>query len=254
MAMHGNLPAAQVGMAGPFTISQVGQPHTVDHVFLICATQGNVPQVVYNDPFIQMSWPLLEGFRNAVPLAGIICFSEFGKQVMRMADLWVRSDPQGRNIHPYVEIGVALAILPPFYIAPTDADGVQVVTLRTGENIGKFEVCGHESHVVLKLGGGVAAIAPGQEQSYVPGGVFRTLFKRTAKQWFYMCDCHGRDGHGAWALPGGLQAGAGAVIAHAATLLGHRTTRAAFVLRLAGVDGTTVLRRWMRRSVPANSG
>jgi hypothetical protein len=116
-----------------------------------------------------------------------------------MVDLWVRSDHQGRNIHPYVEIGAALALFPPFDIAEADADGVRFVALRTGERLGKFESCGNECHVVLKLGGVVAAIAPGQVQSYVPGGVFRTLFKRTAKSRFYMCDFHGRVGHGACA-------------------------------------------------------
>ena len=80
---------------------------------------------------------------------------------MRMADLWVRSDLRDRNIHPYVEIGAALALFPPFDIAAADAEGVRLVTLRTGESLGKFENCGNESHVVLKLGGGAAAITPG---------------------------------------------------------------------------------------------
>ena len=218
--MPGGLPLAQVGMAGQFVVNQLGQPHTVDFVFLTSATQGNIPQVVYNGMFIQMSWPLLEGLRNAVPLAGVICCAESGIQIMRMSDLWVRSDHQGRNIHPYIEIGAALALLPPFDIAPTNVDGVRLVSLRSGESIGKFEQnCGNESHIVLKLGGGLAAIAPGQQESYVTGGIFRPLFKRTAKLRFHMCDCYGRDGHGAWALPGGLEAGAGAVIVHAAGAL-----------------------------------
>lgn len=197
------------------------QGHTVDHVFLVAAQGGlaqggGLAQVVYNAGFIQMPWPLLEVFRNGVPLAGLICTSESGVQICRMVDLWVRSDHHGRNIHPYVEIEAALNLFPPFHIAEADADGVRFVTLRTGESLGKFEVCGNECHVVLKLGGGVAAIAPGQGvQSYVPGGVFRTLFKRTAKVRFYMCDCHGQDGDGAWSLPGRLEAGAGAVITHA---------------------------------------
>ena len=108
-----------------------------------------------------------------------------------------------------MEIGAALGLLPPFVIAEVDLNGKRLVTLRTGESIGK------EGHVVLKLGGGTDAIAAGQVQSYVPGGAFRTLFGRTAKCRFYSCDCYGMDGHGASTLPGGLQAGAGAVIAHA---------------------------------------
>jgi hypothetical protein len=61
MAMLGNMLAAQVGMAGPFWVNQLGQPHTVDFVFLTSATLGTIPQVIYNGMFIQMSWPLLEG-------------------------------------------------------------------------------------------------------------------------------------------------------------------------------------------------
>jgi hypothetical protein len=48
------------------------------------------------------------------------------------------------------------------------------------------------------------------------------VIKETAKQThlnrkinLYKCDCLGRDGHGAWTLSGGLEAGAGAVITHA---------------------------------------
>jgi hypothetical protein len=81
------MPAAQVGMAGGFMVNQLGpQGHTVDHVFLVAA-QGDLVQVVYNAMFIQMSWPLLEGLCNGVPLAGLICTSESGVQICRM-EVW----------------------------------------------------------------------------------------------------------------------------------------------------------------------
>jgi hypothetical protein len=164
-----------------------------------------------------MSWPLLEEYRNGAPLAGVICCAESGIQVLRMSDLWVMSDQHGRNIHPYIELGAGLALLPPFDIAPPNEDGERLATLRSGESIGKFEQnCGNESHIALKLGGGLAAVALGQTESYVVGGAFQPLFKRTAKLRFHICDCYGQDGHGAWALPSGLQAGAGGVIEHSA--------------------------------------
>jgi hypothetical protein len=88
-----------------------------------------------------------------------------------MCDLWVRSDHQCRNIHPYIEVGASLALLPPFDIAQANAYGERLVTLCSGESIGKSEHnCGNESHIVLKLGGGLAAVAPGQVESYVPDG------------------------------------------------------------------------------------
>ena len=165
-----------------------------------------------------MSWPLLEEYRNGAPLAGVICCAESGIQVLRMSDLWVMSDQHGRNIHPYIELGAALPLLSPFDMAQPNADGERLVTLRGGESIGKFEQnCGNESHIVVKLGGGLAAVAPGQAEPYVVGAAFRPLFKRTAKLRFHMCDCYGQDGHGAWALPGGMQAGAGGVIVHSAS-------------------------------------
>ena len=201
-------------MGGPVVINPTG-PNTVEHMFL-AAAHGNVAQAVYDGPFIQLPWQLLEQLHNGVLPPGLICAAESGIRVLRTVDLWVRSDLQGRNIHSYVEIGAALALFPQFDIAAMNAEGVRLVTLRTGESLGKFENnCGNESHVVLKLGGGTAAIALGQMQSYVHGGVFRRLFKRTAKLRFYTCDCHVQGGNGAWALPGGLQAGVGAVIAHA---------------------------------------
>ena len=207
--------AAQVGMGGPAVINPMGL-NTIEEIFQ-AAANGQIAQAVFNGPFIQMSWLLVEQIRNGVLPPGIICAAETGIQVLRNADLWVRSDLQGRNIHPYVEIGAALALLPPFGIEAINVEGVRFVMLRTGESVGKFENnCGEESHVVLKLGGGTAAIADGQMQSYVPGGAFRRLYKRTAKLRFFTCDCHGQGGNGAWALPGGLHAGAGAIIAHAA--------------------------------------
>jgi hypothetical protein len=44
--MLGNMLAAQVGMAGPFWVNQLGEPHTVDFVFLTATTQGDLPQVI----------------------------------------------------------------------------------------------------------------------------------------------------------------------------------------------------------------
>ena len=106
------LPAAQVGMGGPFVINLMG-PNTVEQIFL-AAAQGNVAQVVYNGQFIQLPWPLLERLHNGVLPTGLICAAESGIQVLRTVDLWVRSDLQ---IHPYVEIGAALALFPEFDIA-----------------------------------------------------------------------------------------------------------------------------------------
>ena len=126
--------AAQVGIGGPVVINPMG-PNTVEQIFL-AAAHGNVAQVVYNGQFIQLPWPLLERLHNGVLPTGLICAAESGVQVMRTADLWVRSDLQGRNIHPYVEIGATLALFPQFDIAAMDAEGVRLVTLRTGESLG----------------------------------------------------------------------------------------------------------------------
>jgi hypothetical protein len=181
----------------------------------VCAAQGNFAQVDYNGPYCQMLWPICEGLRNLVPRAGVLCSSESGIQILRLADISLRCDPLGNNIHPFIELAHGQALLPAFYVAPADEEGVRLVSLHTGERIGKHENCGYEAHITLKIGGGLAAIAPGQAQSYVPGGVFRPLHKRTAKLRMYKCDCLGHDGHGAWTLPGNLAAGTGAVITHA---------------------------------------
>jgi hypothetical protein len=86
-------------------------------------------------------------------------------QLSRAVNLWVRSDDQGRNIRPYMEIGDALRLMSPFVITEVNMNGERLVALRTGESIAKFEICKAEGHVVLKLGEGTAAIAAGQVQS-----------------------------------------------------------------------------------------
>ena len=140
-------------------INPGGHAHSIAHVMQFCATHGHFPQVDYNGPFCQMFWHICEGLRNLIPRAGILCAAQSGIQCLRLVDISLRCDQFGRNIHPFIEMVRAQALLPAFHVAAANEEG--------------------------------------------------------AKLRMYKCDRHGRDGHGAWTLPGGLEAGAGAVITHA---------------------------------------
>ena len=120
-------------------------------------THGHFPQVDYNGPFCQMFWHICEGLRNLVPRAGVLCASQSGTQHLRLADISLRCDQFGQNIHPFIELVRAQALPPAFHVALADEEGVRLVSLQTGESIEKLEVGGYEAHITLKIGGGLAA-------------------------------------------------------------------------------------------------
>jgi hypothetical protein len=102
-----------------------------------------------------------------------------------------------------MDIIAAMDVLPTFHLWP-QPNGQVLVCLSTGEKIGKYEICGREAHILLKLSGGTAAVNPSlaefvgsipQLESYTPEianpyGIFRDVFKHTAKCRFYKCDCY----------------------------------------------------------------
>ena len=95
---------------------------------------------------------MVEGLRAGLAPTGVVINAESGIQLYRIVDLCVRSDARGTAISSYKEIEDALLYLPPFCLE-TQVNGERHVVLRTRETIDKFEICGAEAHVVLKLGG-----------------------------------------------------------------------------------------------------
>jgi hypothetical protein len=131
--------------------------YTIHDVFWN-ATQQAIVGVGYANGDIQMTYPLMEGLRaGQVPTGFVIC-AQSDVQLCRIADLSVKSDTFGADIRVFLEMGNALNILPAVRLR-LQPNGDRNVVLCTGETIGKYAVCGAESHILLKLGGGTAAIA-----------------------------------------------------------------------------------------------